>query len=196
MRHPAPTSIRYDLAIDIAVAHARLNSPGTLTMIQRHAGFTMVEMLVVVAIIAILALMAVPSFQDQIVRDQINTALPLADIAKGPNAAAWALLQTFPPDNASAGLPAADKIVNNAISSVAVQDGAIHITFGNRANGVINGKILTLRAAVVEDAPVVPVTWVCGYAEAPDKMTIRGQNRTNIPAGFLPFACRARAIKK
>ena len=107
----------------------------------RRAGFTMVEMLVVLVIIAILALMAVPSFQDQIVRDQINNALPLADIAKTPAAAAWAALQIFPSDNASAGLPPADKIVNNAISSVAVQDGAINITFGNRANGIINGKI-------------------------------------------------------
>ena len=162
----------------------------------RRAGFTMVEMLVVLVIIAILALMAVPSFQDQIVRDQINNALPLADIAKTPAAAAWAALQIFPSDNASAGLPPADKIVNNAISSVAVQDGAINITFGNRANGIINGKMLTLRAAVVEDAPVVPVTWVCGYAEAPEQMTLRGRNLTNIPANFLPFACRARTAKK
>ena len=155
----------------------------------------MVEMLVVMAIIAILALMAAPSFQDQIIRDQINKALPLADIAKTPNAAAWAALQLFPNDNAAAGLPPADKIVSDAVSSVSVQDGAIHITFGNRANGVILGKMLTLRAAVVEDAPVVPVTWVCGYAEAPDKMTLHGQNRTNVPAGFLPFACRSRAKK-
>jgi len=155
----------------------------------------MVEMLVVMAIIAILALMAAPSFQDQIIRDQINKALPLANIAKTPNAAAWAALQLFPNDNAAAGLPPADKIVSDAVSSVSVQDGAIHITFGNRANGVILGKMLTLRAAVVEDAPVVPVTWVCGYAEAPDKMTLHGQNRTNVPAGFLPFACRSRAKK-
>ena len=152
--------------------------------------------MVVVAIIGILALMAAPSFQDQIVRDQIINALPLADITKPPNALSWSATQTFPADNAAAGLPAADKIVNNAISSVAVQEGAIHITFGNRANGLITGKILTLRAAVVEDAPVVPVTWVCGYAEAPEKMTIRGENKTNIPPNFLPFACRSRAAKK
>lgn len=163
---------------------------------MRRAGFTMIEVLVVMVIVAILALMAVPSFQDQIIRDQITSSLPLADIAKPPNAATWSTLQTFPPDNASAGLPSADKIVNNAISSVAVQDGAIHVTFGNRANGVITGKILTLRAAVIEDAPIVPVTWVCGYAEAPDKMTLHGQNKTNIPASFLPFACRSRAAKK
>lgn len=165
-------------------------------MPKLHAGFTMVEMMVVVIVIAVLALMAVPSFQDQIVRDQINKALPLADIAKTPNALSWAMLQAFPSDNAGAGLPPAEKIVSDAVSSIAVQDGAIHITFGNRANGVISKKILTLRAAVVEDAPVVPVTWVCGYAEAPDKMTLHGHNQTNIPASFLPFACRSRAVKK
>ena len=165
-------------------------------MAARHSGFSMLEMMVVIALIGILALMAAPSFQDQIVRDQINNALPLADIAKTPNALAWATLQIFPADNTAAGLPAADKIVNNSISSVAVQDGAIHVTFGNRANGLIAGKMLSLRAAVVEDAPIVPVTWVCGYAEAPDKMTVRGQNKTNIPANFLPFSCRARTAKK
>ena len=156
-------------------------------------GFTLVELLVVMTIIAILALLAAPGFQDQIIRDQIAKALPLADIAKPPNAASWTALQDFPHDNAAAGLPPANKIVSDAVSAVAVQDGAIHITFGNRANGVITGKILSLRAAVVEDAPVVPVTWVCGYAEAPDKMTLHGQNQTNIPANFLPFACRSRA---
>ena len=157
-----------------------------------HAGFTLVEMMVVLAVIAILALMAVPSFQDQIVRDQINTALPLADVAKKPVAASWAALERLPENNFIAGLPPADKIVSNHISSVLVQNGALHITFGNRANGVINGKVLTLRPAVVKDAPVVPVAWVCGYAEAPAKMTLIGENRTNIPPRFLPYACRAR----
>jgi len=36
----------------------------------------------------------------------------------------------------------------------------------------------------------VPVAWVCGYAEAPEKMTLIGENRTNIPAGYLPVQCR------
>ena len=161
-------------------------------MADRRAGFTLVEMMVVLAVIAILALTAVPSFQDQIVRDQITNAIPLADIAKAPVAAWWAALQALPPDNAAAGLPAADKIVNNHISSVRLENGALHVTFGNRANGIINGKILSIRPAVVVDAPVVPVSWVCGYAETPGKMTVAGENRTNIPANFLPFSCRAR----
>jgi type IV pilus assembly protein PilA len=160
-------------------------------MTARRAGFTMIEMMVVVGIIAILALIAVPSFQDRIIRDQINGALPLADIAKRPIEASWTLAQSFPADNAAAGLPPADKIVSNYISSVLVQNGAIHISFGNRAHGAIKGKILSIRPAVVEDAPVVPVAWVCGTAEAPNKMTAKGENKTDIPANFLPLSCRA-----
>jgi type IV pilus assembly protein PilA len=157
----------------------------------RRDGFTLIEMMVVVGIIAILALMLIPSYQDKLVRDQIVEALPLADIAKPPIALSWAAAQTLPADNAGAGLPPADKIVSNFISSTSVQAGAIHLTFGNRANGQIKGKVLTLRPAVVEDAPVVPVAWICGYAPAPDKMTVKGENRTNIAAAYLPFRCRS-----
>jgi type IV pilus assembly protein PilA len=160
-------------------------------MANRPRGFTLIEMMVVLAIVAILALMLIPSYQDKLVRDQIVEALPLADVAKPPVAAAWAIAQTFPADNAAAGLPSADKIVGNLVSSVSVQGGAIHVTFGNRANGQIKGKVLTLRPAVVEDAPVVPVAWICGYAPVPDKMTVKGENRTNVRAGYLPFRCRA-----
>jgi type IV pilus assembly protein PilA len=153
-------------------------------------GFTLLEMMVVIGVVAILALMAIPTYQDKFIRDQIAEALPLADIAKPPIALSWAVLQTFPADNAAAALPIAEKIVNNYIKSVAIQNGAINITFGNKANNVILGKVLTLRPAVVEDAPVVPVTWVCGYATAPEKMTIKGENKTNIPPGYLPIRCR------
>ena len=156
-----------------------------------EGGFTVVEMMVVVGIIAILALLALPSYQEKLVRDQIVEALPLADIAKPPIAAAWVIAQSFPADNAAAGLPADDRIVSNLVSAVSVQAGAIHLTFGNRANGLIKGKVLTLRPAVVEDAPIVPVAWVCGYAPVPEKMTAKGENRTNIPAAYLPFKCRS-----
>lgn len=155
-----------------------------------HRGFTLVEMMAVLAIIAILALMTVPSYMDRIVRQQIEAALPLADIAKKPVADSWAQLHAFPFDNAAAGLPAEEKIVSNQVRSLSVQDGAIQITFGNRANKAIFGKILTLRPAVVADAPVVPVAWICGNAQIPENMTIQGVNRTNIPDTFLPLACR------
>jgi len=153
-------------------------------------GFTLIEMMVVVAIVAILALMAFPTYQDKLVRDQINEALPLADIAKAPVAASWALLHALPADNAAVALPPPEKMVSNLVSSIAIENGAIQITFGNRANGLIKGKVLTLRPGVVEDAPVVPVAWVCGFATVPGNMAAKGANRTNIPASYLPGKCR------
>ena len=154
------------------------------------AGFTLIEMMVVLGIVAILALMMLPSYQDKLVRDQIAEALPLADVTKLPVAAAWAATQTFPADNAGAGLPPADKIVNNYVSAITVQDGAIHVTFGNRVNSSLKGKVLTLRPAVVADTPAVPVAWVCGNATVPDKMTVKGLNKTDVPPLFLPLKCR------
>lgn len=154
-------------------------------------GFTMAEMMAVLAVIAILSMMAIPSFQDRIVRQQIESGLPLADLAKPPIAAAWAADKPLPVNNEAAGLPPAEKIVNNHVSAVTVNNGAIDVTFGNSAHKAISGKILTLRPAVVEDARIVPVAWVCGNAEAPEKMTLKGTNQTNIPSTFLPVACRA-----
>lgn len=156
-----------------------------------RAGFTLIEMMAVVAVIAILALIAVPGIQDRVVREQIVEAMHVAEIAKAPIAASWAFSHTLPADNAAAGLPAADKIVGNDVTSLVVEAGAIHVTFGNRANAAIQGKTLTLRPAVVQDAPVVPVAWVCGHATAVDKMTAMGTDRTDVAVRFLPLNCRA-----
>jgi hypothetical protein len=94
-------------------------------------------------------------------------------------------------DNAEAGLPAADKLVGNYVSSVTVEDGAVHVVFGNQANGAINGHTLSFRPAVVDAAPMVPIAWVCGPAPTPDKMSAKGADRTDIPPKFLPINCRA-----
>lgn len=153
-------------------------------------GFTAVEMMVVVAILAILAMVAIPSSLGRIVREQVVTAIPLADIAKAPIAASWTLSKTLLADNAAAGLPSHDKVVSNFVSDVAVQDGAIHMTFGNKAHPQIKGKILSIRPAVIEESQIVPVAWVCGNAKAPEKMTVMGVNKTNVAAEFLPRLCR------
>lgn len=155
-----------------------------------HDGFSLIELMVVVAIVAILALMAVPSLSEKYIREHIVEAMPLANIAKGPVATAWSTTQSLPEDNEGAGLPAADKMVNNVVKSVTVDDGAIHILFGNRANGALQGKTLTLRPAVVEDEPLVPVAWVCGHAKAPEKMVAMGADRTDIAKTHLPVNCR------
>jgi type IV pilus assembly protein PilA len=159
-------------------------------MATRKHGFTLIEMAVVIGVIAILVTLAMPNMQDKVIRTQISEALSLADIAKKPIAASWAATKILPLDNSGAGLPVAAKIVNNYISALSVQNGAIHITFGNRANSLIQGKILTLRPAVIEDAPVVPVTWVCGNASGPAPMVVKGDNKTDVPVAYLPLLCR------
>lgn len=155
----------------------------------RTRGFSLIELMVVVAIIAILALTAVPSLQSKFIREQIVEAAPLALIAKKPVAAAWAATKSVPDDNAAAGLPDADKIVSNHVKSVTVEMGAIHVVFGNRAYGALRGKTLTFRPAVVEDAQVVPVAWVCGRARVPDMMRVLGTDKTDIAPGYLPSNC-------
>ena len=155
-----------------------------------RTGFSMIELMVVVAIVAILALIAMPSYQGKLILDQIVEGSALANLAKAPISAHWSASKSLPPDNASIGLPVADKIVHTLVRAVMVQDGVIHITFGNRANGLLDGKTLSLRPAVVDDAPIVPVAWVCGFATGPDKMTVRGDNKTDIPKEYLPFNCR------
>lgn len=159
-------------------------------MSDKQAGFSAMEMMVVVAIIAILALIAIPSSLGRIVRENVVAALPLADTAKEPIAASWKATKTLPVDNKEAGLPAPEKVVSNFVSSLVVQDGVIHMTLGNKVHPKIMGKILSLRPAVIEESQVVPIAWVCGNANAPDQMTIKGENRTNIPEEYLPRLCK------
>ncbi len=159
-------------------------------MKQKLAGFSAIEMMVVVVIIAILAMIAIPSSMGRIIKEQVVAAIPLADIAKEPIAASWKVAKTLPADNKEAGLPAADKIVGNFVSAVEVQNGVIHMTFGNKAHSQIKGKILSFRPAVIEESQIVPVTWVCGNAKAPDKMKLMGENKTNISDDYLPYLCR------
>jgi len=160
---------------------------------QRATGFSLLELMIVIGIIVILALVALPGIPEKVIRDRIVESIKLADIVKPKVAAVWSTTAKLPVDNAAAGLPVADKIVNDMISSVAVESGAIQITFGNKAHAAIQGKVLTLRPGVVDDAPIVPISWVCGDAEPPNKMTARGLNKTSVPARYLPLACRSQA---
>ena len=152
--------------------------------------FTLLEMMAVVSVIAILALLALPSYMDRIVREQVAESLPLADLAKPAVQAAWLAGTPLPDDNAAAGLPVPEKIVGNFVQSVTLDQGAIHLAFGNKAHGALKGKVLTVRPAGVEDARIVPLAWQCGAAGAPAPMVAQGANRTSVASGLLPLRCR------
>ena len=149
--------------------------------------------MIVIAIIVILALIALPSFPERFVREQVVESAKLIDAAKATVADQWTKSASLPADNAAAGLPSADRMVGTYVSSVAIESGAVQVTFGNQANANIRGKTLSFRPGVIEDSPLVPVAWVCGNAEPPAPMTVKGLNKTDIPARFLPINCRASA---
>ena len=100
LRDPDGNLIAYEeRAPPAATAHD--DSGERPKMKPREGGFSMMEALAVIAVIAILATLALPSYLEKIIRDQVVEALPLAEIAKGPIATAWAAQQPFPADNAS-----------------------------------------------------------------------------------------------
>ena len=158
--------------------------------LKKPFGFSAIEMMVVVAIIGILAMIAIPSSLNRIIREQVAATIPWSDAAKEPVALLWKTTGKLPADNKEANLPSADKMVSNFVTNLSVENGAIHMTLGNKVNGKLQGKVLSMRPAVVDGEQVVPVAWICGNAKTPDKMTVKGDNKTSIADEYLPFACR------
>jgi type IV pilus assembly protein PilA len=152
-------------------------------------GFTLVELMIVIAIIGIMATLAMPSFQDRIIKAQIREGLEIIAPVKKAEAEYYEKYGRLPADNAGLGLPDPDKFVGNYVRRVEVEDGAIHMTFGNRVNRNASGKILTLRPAIVKDAPIVPIAWVCAKAKPPEGMSVSGTDATSLPNHFLPLDC-------
>ncbi len=157
----------------------------------RLRGFSLIEVVIVMAIIAILALMVMPYLAEQTARQQIKDSMELANIAKAGVANYYGKSGgKFPSDNTVAGIPAADKIIGNYVTSVAIVDGGVNMTFGNNANAVIKGKVLSIRPAYVVDTPSVPLAWVCAGMPVPSGMEVAGANATTLKVTSLPVECR------
>ena len=158
---------------------------------RRSRGFTLIELMIVVAILGIMATMAIPTFLDRVVRAQVSEGVELSSFVRQSVQESWRRNGRMPPNNGAAGLPPADMIVGNYVSSVEVEDGAVTITYGQRSNRFLSGKRLTLRPAVVDVHPAVPIAWVCGRASTPERMQARGTDHTDLQPAFLPIDCRS-----
>lgn len=159
-------------------------------MKDRQKGFTLIELLIVISIMIILSTMALPSYQDRVIRAQVGQALAMAEVAKKDIQDYYRAKGSMPKGNIQAGLPPADKFIGNFVTSLAVNDGAIDITFGNRVNKNAENKVLSLRPAVVNGVQIVPISWICGHASVPKGMTVMAKNGTTLSARMLPVDCR------
>jgi type IV pilus assembly protein PilA len=105
-------------------------------------GFTLIELMIVVAIIGILAAVAIPAYQDYTIRAQVSEGISLASGAKTAVAEFYTQRGTFPADNSEAGLAGATAISGSYVSQVAVSDGLITVTYGVNVNNTIDSDTL------------------------------------------------------
>ena len=155
---------------------------------QIQKGFTLIELMIVVAIIGILAAIAIPAYQNYTIRAQVTEGLTLAGGWKVAVAEFYAQNGTFP---TTAQMTAAGQIPSTGkyVTSVASTAGAILITYGGQANAAnLLGKTLALNAATNTNKDII---WICGTAAIPGTATIVGAGATSVAAQYLPTTCHA-----
>ena len=113
----------------------------------RNNGFTLIELMIVIAMMSILATMALPSFQDRIIRTQVKEAFNLAEVAQDNIADYYKSRKKFPKNNAAAGLPVPEKMIGNYVEGVKVTNGVIEVKLGKGSDfktgiGTIDGPAI------------------------------------------------------
>jgi len=154
-------------------------------------GFTLIELMIVIAIIGILAAIAIPAYQNYTIRAQVTEGLSLADDFKTAVAEYFQNNGTWPTGYAQ--VPAAGQIpmqgnaTGKYVSAIAVTAGNVIITYNQAAvNAKIKGNTLSINAGTDLNGDVV---WVCGNSTLPVGVTLVGAGATTVPATFLPTTC-------
>jgi type IV pilus assembly protein PilA len=156
-------------------------------------GFTLIELMIVVAIIGILAAIAIPAYQDYTIRSQVTEGLNLASAVKAGVAEAYAQTGGWPADLDAAGGSTANPPSGKYVSQIVVSNGTINITFGNDVNDNINGNVLSLQPRISNNNDVV---WLCGYFTAAGSTLTdpasgaSDAGATDIDPKYLPQSCR------
>jgi type IV pilus assembly protein PilA len=134
-------------------------------LVKKEMGFTLIELMIVVAIIGILASIAISSYQTYTVRAQVTEGLNLLGNAKVPIVDAFNTTGEAPANRTIAGMsPNATDTFGKYVKSVDVVNGRLDVTFGNDANALIADAVLRLTPY---ETPIGAVAWRCGDDEVP-----------------------------
>jgi type IV pilus assembly protein PilA len=167
----------------------RLTEIHMLKQVQK--GFTLIELMIVIAIIGILAAIAIPAYQDYTIRSQVTEGLTLASDLKAGVAEWFANTGQFA-DLTDLGLTAAADKAGKYVDSVDVVDGVITITYGGQANDQLispTPKVLSLIPGINDNGDVV---WQCGNATAPSGASLMATGgTTTVDNKYLPASCRS-----